>query len=137
MAERPKFLLDTNIASYIIRGADATLRAKLQSVRVADVGISAISAGELLYGLARRPGAAALQAAVEAFLKHVQSVPWDADAAAAYGPLRASLEAKGTPLGNLDTLIAAHALAYGAVLVTNDQAFRRVAGLVVADWTAS
>ena len=91
--------------------------------------------GELLYGLARKPEATALKAAVEAFLQYVEALPWDSQAAAVYGRLRARLEAQGTPVGNLDTLIAAHALASGATLVTNDQALARVEGLSVEDWT--
>jgi tRNA(fMet)-specific endonuclease VapC len=82
----------------------------------------------------RKPGATALAAAVSAFLRHVQALPWDSEAAARYGTLRAQLEAAGTPVGNLDTLIAAHALAVGATLVTHDRAFRQVPGLVVEDW---
>ena len=62
---------------------------------------------------------------------------WDSAAATRYGALRAVLEANGTPLGNLDTLIAAHALATAAILVTNDQAFARVPNLAIENWIAS
>jgi tRNA(fMet)-specific endonuclease VapC len=61
-------------------------------------------------------------------------MPWDSAAADAYGRLRAALEAAGTPMGNLDTMIAAHALAEGCVVVTRDKAFGRVPGLLVEDW---
>jgi len=129
------YLLDTNTASFIIRG-NARLLERLQAQPVAAIGISAVTEAELLYGLARKPAAAALAAAVAAFLRHVQALPWDSEAAARYGVLRAALEAAGTPLGGMDTLIAAHAMATDATLVTNDQAFRRVPGLGVEDWTA-
>lgn len=131
----PLYLLDTNIASHVIRGSHAAVLQRLQGHPVSSVAISSITEAELRYGLARKPGASALAAAVGTFLRHVQTLPWDSEAAAAYGPLRARLEAAGTPLGNLDTLIAAHALAIGATLVTNDQAFARVPALVVEDWT--
>ena len=91
--------------------------------------------GELFYGLARKPEAIALKTAVLAFLSRLDVLPWDRAAAERYGALRASLERLGTPLGNLDTLIAAHALSVDAALVTNDQAFARIEGLQVEDWT--
>lgn len=127
------YLLDTNTASFIIRGEPHPL-ARLQAHPVSAVGISAVTEAELLYGLARKPSATALAAAVSAFLRHVQALPWESEAAARYGALRAELEAAGTPLGGMDMLIAAHALAIGAVLVTNDQAFRRAPGLTIEDW---
>jgi tRNA(fMet)-specific endonuclease VapC len=130
----PLYLLDTNIASQIIRGTHAGLLQRLQGHPVSAIAISSITEGELLYGLARKPGATALAAAVGAFLRHVQALPWDSEAASRYGQLRAELEAAGTPLGNLDTLIAAQALAVGATLVTHDRAFRHVPELVVEDW---
>jgi tRNA(fMet)-specific endonuclease VapC len=130
----PRYLLDTNIASFIIRGSPSSLLHRLQSHPVSAIAISSVTEAELRYGLARKPGAAALAEAVRSFLRHVQTLPWDSEAATRYGPLRAQLEAAGTPLGNLDTLIAAHALAVGATLVTNDQAFARAPGLVIEDW---
>ncbi len=66
---------------------------------------------------------------------HVTILPWDSDAAQQYGQLRATLERDGQPMGNLDTMIGAHALAAGAVLVTHDHAFRRIKKLKVEDWT--
>jgi tRNA(fMet)-specific endonuclease VapC len=76
-----------------------------------------------------------LQNIVDEFLLRVDVLPWDSDAAQHYGPLRATLEREGQAMGNLDTMIGAHALAVGAVLVTNDHAFRRIKKLKVADWT--
>lgn len=137
MAGPSLFLLDTNTASFIIRGSNPRLFARLQAHQVSSTGISTVTEAELRYGLARKPGATALAAAVQAFLRHVQALPWDSDAAVRYGVLRAELEAAGTPLGGMDTLIAAHALAIGATLVTNDRAFRRVPGLIVEDWAAA
>lgn len=134
VAPAQRFLLDTSATSFVIRGANPALLQRLQSHPVASVAISCVTEAELLYGPARKPGATALAAAVSAFLRHVQAQPWDSEAAARYGTLRAQLEAAGTPLGNLDTLIAAHALAVSVTLVSHDRAFRQVPDLVVEDW---
>ena len=135
MAEVTGYMLDTNAASAVIRG-DATLMARLRAQPVSSMCISAVTEAELRYGLARKPGARALHGAVASFLQHVRSQPWDHAAALQYGELRAGLEAACTPLGNLDTLIAAHALAVGVTLVTRDRAFQRVPGLRVEDWSS-
>lgn len=97
--------------------------------------LSAITEGELLFGLAKRPEAKRLHRAVDEFLQRVDVLPWDSAVAARYGVLRAETSRKGKTLGSLDLLIAAHALAAGSVLVTNDQAFRMVDGLPIEDWT--
>ena len=81
------------------------------------------------------PEATKLRALVADFLLTVTILPWDSDAAKQYGALRPELEATGRTIGNLDTMIGAHALALGAVLVTNDGAFARIGDLKVADWT--
>ena len=130
-----RYLLDTNIASYIIKGNIPSVRRRLLRVPMAQVAISAVTESELRYGVARRPGATQLQKIVEEFLLRVTVLPWDSDATQQYGHLRASLESAGSPMGNLDLMIGAHALALGAVLVTNDQAFTRIRKLKVEDWT--
>jgi tRNA(fMet)-specific endonuclease VapC len=137
MAEKTPYMLDTNTASFIIRGAGQALKDKLRSVPMASLCISAVTRGELLYGLARKPDASALRAAVHAFLLRVEALPWDAEVADHYGVLRAALEAQGAPMGSLDMMIAAHAIARGCTLVTSDQAFRRIDGLIVEDWAAA
>lgn len=129
-------MLDTNTASHVIKGSSEPVRARLLTTPTNAVCISAITEGELRFGLAKRPKAVRLATGVEAFLLRVSILPWDSLAAVRYGPLRASLEGAGTPLGRLDTLIAAHALAAGAVLVTHDGAFTRVPGLTIEDWQA-
>ena len=131
-----RYMLDTNMASYIVRGPSPALAARLVAVPMAQLCVSSITQGELLYGLAKKPGATNLQTAVREFLTRVDVLAWDNAAATRYGALRAALEANGTPLGNLDTLIAAHALAADAILVTNDQAFARVPALVVENWVS-
>lgn len=130
-----QYLLDTNIASYIIKGNVPAVRRRLLRVPMAQVSISTVTEGELRYGVARRPGATHLQKIVEEFLLRVTILPWDSEAAQQYGQLRASLESAGQPMGNLDMMIGAHALALGAVLVTNDQVFTRIKKLKAEDWT--
>jgi tRNA(fMet)-specific endonuclease VapC len=137
MSAAPRYMLDTNIASYIIRGPSPALAVRLRAVPMAQICVSSITQGELLYGLARKPDATNLQIAVREFLARVEVLGWDSRVATRYGVLRAALEAGGTPLGNLDTLIAAHALTVDAVLVSNDQAFARVPALVVENWAGA
>ncbi|HEY6388381.1 MAG TPA: PIN domain-containing protein [Candidatus Acidoferrum sp.] len=84
---------------------------------------------------ARKREAVRLKTAVDEFLLRVDSLPWDSNAARRYADLRAALEIAGTPMGNLDMMIAAHALAAEAVLVTNDRCFRRLKHLRIEDWT--
>ena len=128
------YMLDTNMASYIIRGPSPALAARLTGMPMAQLCVSAITKAELLYGVARKPDAVSLQIAVREFLARAEVLLWDDDAAVRYGTLRAELEGRGKPLGNLDMLIAAHALASNSILVTNDKAFSNVHGLTVENW---
>ncbi len=136
MSAPPRYMLDTNIASYMLRGGNPALSDRLATVPMASVCISAVTQGELLYGVARRPGSRGLAQAVRELLSRLEVLAWDGAAATRYGILRARLEMEGQPLGSLDALIAAHAIASDARLVTNDRALARVPGLVVEDWTA-
>jgi len=129
------YLLDTNIASCIIKGNSPAVDRRLVKVAMAQLAISAVTEGELRFGAARLPRAARLHSLIEEFLLRVAILPWDSDAARQYGQLRATLEREGQPIGNLDVMIAAHALAVSAVLVTNDHAFARIKKLKVEDWT--
>jgi tRNA(fMet)-specific endonuclease VapC len=132
------YMLDTNTASYIIKGEPAVVREYLLKVPMASVCISSITQAELLRGVARKPEAKRLPIAVKEFLIRVEIMPWDSDAAEAYAKLRTSCESEGTPLGTMDMLIAAHSVAVGATLVTNDQAFYRIKHhLLLEDWTGS
>jgi tRNA(fMet)-specific endonuclease VapC len=87
------------------------------------------------FGVARLPQATKVAIVVEEFLLRVEVLPWDSPAARQYARLRAALEEHGEPMGNLDLMIAAEALAVDAILVSNDRVFRRVKGLKVEDWT--
>ena len=130
-----RYLLDTNIASYVIKGNIPAVRRHIVQVPMAQLAISAVTEGELRYGAARRPDAARWRTIVDEFLLRMTILPWDSEAAQRYGQIRAALEREGQLMGNLDTMIGAHALALGAVLVTNDQAFTRIRELSVEDWT--
>ena len=130
-----EYLLDTNFASYIIKGNVPAVRRRLVRVPMAQVFISAVTEGELRYGVARQPTATRLQQIVEEFLLRVTILSWDSQAAKHYGQLRADLERLGQPMGNLDMMIGAHALAVGAILVTNDRVLARVKKLKVEDWS--
>jgi tRNA(fMet)-specific endonuclease VapC len=129
------YLLDTNIASYVIKGNIPAVRLRLTQVPMAHVFVSSITEGELRYGAALRPGATKLQQIVEEFLLRVTILAWESKAAQEYGLLRASLEQTGQSMGNLDLMIAAHALAAGTILVTNDRVFTRIKKLKVENWT--
>lgn len=130
-----RYLLDTNTASYIIKGNLPRVRERLMAVAVHEVGISVVTEAELRLGAARLTGAERLARAVEEFLLRLEILPWDSQAAKHYAELRAEFETKGETLGNLDLMIAAHALATKTVLVTSDRVFRRVNRLAVEDWS--
>ena len=128
-------LLDTKTAICIIEGNVPAVRRRLVEIPMAQVAVSTVTEGELRNGVARRPDATRLQMIVDEFLLRLTILPWDSEAARHYGDLRASLEGEGRPMGNLDIMIAAQALASDLVLVTHDQAFKRIRKLKIEDWT--
>jgi tRNA(fMet)-specific endonuclease VapC len=132
------YLLDTNIASHVVRGDRPEITRRLSRIPVAEVRISAVTEGELRFGLARRNHPVSLSEHVTQFLARVDVLPWDREVALVYGDLRAACEASGVALAPLDMMIAAHAVAADAVLVTRDKAFSQVAGpLKTDDWSAA
>lgn len=130
-----RYLLDTNMASYVIKGNFPRVRERLLKVPMAQISISVITEAELRFGIARRPEAVRLKTAVEEFLLRVEVLTWDSEAAQRYAQVRAALERAGETMGNLDKMIVAHALAAQAVLVTHDRAFRRVKHVKIEDWS--
>lgn len=129
-----RYLLDTNTVSYILRGQPAQVRARLLAAPATEVGISVVTEAELRFGAVRRPNQTKLMRLVEEFLSRVEIAAWDSAAAVRYAELRAAQEQAGRPLGNLDLMIAAHAGALAATLVTSDQALRGLPGIVSEDW---
>jgi tRNA(fMet)-specific endonuclease VapC len=132
------YLLDTSIASHVIRGDKPRISRRLASLRIEEIAISAVTEGELLYGLARRNHPAALTERVRQFLLRVDVLAWDHEVTQVYADLRASCKTKGVSLAALDMMIAAQAVAANAVLVTNDKAFSRVPDpLRTENWEAT
>ncbi|ULA62472.1 MAG: tRNA(fMet)-specific endonuclease VapC [Nitrospira sp.] len=130
-----KLMLDTNICIYLIKQQPPSVLERFLSHQVGDIGISSITVAELDYGASKSRQASKNRAALEQFLAPLDMASFDREAASAYGKLRAALEQKGTPIGNMDLLIAAHALSLGVRLVTNNgREFRRVPGLKVENW---
>jgi tRNA(fMet)-specific endonuclease VapC len=128
-------MLDTNTVSYIVKRRSMVARQKLNDLGDNEAAcISAVVEGELRYGLIKRPQAGALQRWIEAFIDSMQVLSWGSMEARVYGELRARQEASGKILDHPDLLIAAHALATGAILVTNDKVFAQVRGLRVVSW---
>ncbi len=134
MTPLTRYMLDTNTVSHLLKRHPAVTR-RVVAVPITTVCISAITQGELLFGLARRPDATALHDAVREFLRRVDVLPWDAATSEVYGPVRAAAQREGRVLAPMDLLIGSHALSVDAVLVTNDRAFAQLSGLAVEDWT--
>ena len=127
-------LLDTNICIYIINTKPPEVLARFHQYRLGEIGICSVVAAELAYGVAKSQSARN-RAALEMFLAPLDILPFDTPALWAYGDLRANLERQGTPIGALDTMIAAHALSLDATLVThNTREFARVSGLRLENW---
>jgi len=123
-------MLDTNMVSYIAKGHSKAARARMLNLEENEVVcLSAITEAEIRFGLAKRPEAVVLRERMEWFLAAVKILPWGSEEAKAYGALRASLDSSGKTLENMDMQIAAHAIALGATLVTNDKAFAQVEDL--------
>ena len=131
-----KLLLDTNICIYIIKQQPASVLKHFLEYQIGDIGISSITLSELRYGVAKSQHQDKNSKALDLFITPLEVVPFDDAAALAYGGIRATLEKAGTPIGSMDMLIAAHAVALGIPLVTNNtREFERVPGLEVVDWT--
>lgn len=130
-----KFLLDTNICIYLIKKKPPQVLEKFKSYSVGEIGVSSITVAELQYGVEKSQRPAQNRKALSQFLIPLVIADFDDQAAEAYGKARAALEAQGTLIGALDTLIAAHALSLGVTLVTNNtREFSRVADLRLTNW---
>jgi tRNA(fMet)-specific endonuclease VapC len=131
-----RYLLDTNIISDLIRNPHGKAAKRIDKVGEDNICTSIIVAAELRYGCAKS-GSERLLKAVEDVLGEITVLPFDVPADTAYGGIRAELEAAGKPIGGNDLLIAAHAHATGATIVTNNTGeFKRIRGLKVENWLA-
>ena len=132
----PRFMLDTDTCSYIMKRSSPAVLKRLRTVAVTDVCMSMITKAELLYGVEVSPRRAQDAAALAAFLPYVEALDFGGDAALHYAEIRAALKTRGALIGANDLFIAAHARALGLVLVTNNVAeFRRVTDLKLENWT--
>jgi tRNA(fMet)-specific endonuclease VapC len=130
-----RFLLDTNTVSFHIRRSSLALQRRIRRTPASQVGLSVITEMEIRFGLARNPGLR-IAPLVEEFLEGIEVLPLTTDVARVYARARADLESRGTPIGPLDLMIAAHGLSIGATVVTTNLGeFRRVRGLRCRDWT--
>jgi tRNA(fMet)-specific endonuclease VapC len=134
MTDVVRYLLDTNIVSDLVRSPHGVVALQIARVGETSVFTSIVVASELRFGAAKR-NSVRLSEQVERILAAIEVLPFDAPADQHYAGLRLALELKGTPIGPNDLLIAAHALAHSATLVTaNTGEFSRVPGLVVENW---
>jgi tRNA(fMet)-specific endonuclease VapC len=128
------FMLDTDISSYIIRRRPATLLEKFEQ-HAETLSVSVMTAAELRFGVekAARPPLAEL---VEAYLERLAILDWTNEVTGHYARIRSQLERTGKPIGNMDLLIASHAVSQGLTLVTNNiRHFSNVPGLKVEVWS--
>lgn len=129
-----RYLLDTNTCIYIINRRPAKVFERFAGLHVGEIAISSITGAELAFGVAKS-GSQRNQLALDKFLAPLEILPFDEAAMRRYGILHSDLERQGTPIGALDLLIAAHALALGTTLVSNNlREFRRVKGLSLDNW---
>ncbi len=131
-----KVMLDTDTCIYLTKRRLPSILNRLAEYRVGDVGISVVTLAELEYGVSKSTDPERNQQALNEFLLPLEIAPFDRSACSYYGRIRTALERKGSPIGSMDLLIAAHALSLSILLVTNNEKeFRRVPGLRVENWT--
>ena len=130
------YMLDTNICVFLIKKKTPILIERLQKTLPGDLYLSAITLAELEHGVEKSLFPTRNSNALMCFLSMVEILPFNDKATREYGKIKTDLQKLGTPIGPLDTLIAAHARAIGAVLVTNNtKEFARVNDLRLEDWT--
>ncbi|MBH9970675.1 MULTISPECIES: type II toxin-antitoxin system VapC family toxin [unclassified Commensalibacter] len=128
------YLLDTNICIYIINNKPPHVFEKFKQFQLGQLGISSITASELAFGI-EKSGSQRNKQALNKFLAPLEILPYDEQSIWRYAQLRHQLQSTGQPIGSLDMLIAAHALALDVTLVTNNvKEFKRVKGLIVENW---
>jgi tRNA(fMet)-specific endonuclease VapC len=134
----PRYMLDTDTSSHIMRRSHDLLLKRLAKVPVNDVCISVITKSELLYGIEVSPKRRQDEAALDAFLRYAEILDFPDKASSHYAKIRADLKARGAMIGANDLLIAAHARSLGLTLITNNtREFRRVRNLAIENWTTT
>ena len=130
-----RYMLDTNICIYVIKHKPVTVFQKLQNINPEDVCISSVTYAELVHGVEKSAAVEKNRLALSMLLANMEILDFDVDAADCYGKIRAALEKKGTPIGPLDMMIAAHAQSLGYTVVTNNvNEFSRVSALQIENW---
>ena len=130
-----RYMLDTNICIYVIKHKPETVFRKLQTIHPEDVCISSVTYAELVHGVEKSAAVEKNRLALSMLLANMEILDFDVDAADCYGKIRAVLEKKGTPIGPLDMMIAAHAQSLGYTVVTNNvKEFSRVSALQIENW---
>lgn len=130
-----RYMLDTNTCIYLIKHHPPEVREKLGTISVGEIGVSSIAIAELWYGITESTKRKHNEGALNDFLDYVTVLDWPMKAAPQYGFVRSHLKKRGTPIGAMDLLIAAHAIALNTVLVTNNmREFRRVPRLKLENW---
>ena len=133
-----RVLLDTNICIYMIKNKPPEVRKHFEQFVPGDIAISSITVAELQYGVEKSAARDKNALALEAFLLPLEIAPFDTESALAYGKIRAELEKQGKPIGSMDMLIAAQAIAQGFTLITHNlKEFERVPGLKCETWANS
>jgi tRNA(fMet)-specific endonuclease VapC len=132
-----KILLDTNICIYMIKNNPPEVRKHFQNSTPGDVHVSSVTVAELAYGVEKSAAREKNASALEAFLLPLVILSFDLDAALAYGKIRHILERRGTPIGGMDMLIAAQAIAHNFLLITHNlKEFQRIPNLHCETWIA-
>jgi tRNA(fMet)-specific endonuclease VapC len=134
----PRYMLDTDTCSYIMRRSRVAVLKRLAKVAVSDVCISVITKSELLFGVEVSPKRRQDEVALTAFLQYVEVLDFPDKACSHYAKIRADLKTSGTMIGANDLFIAAHARSLRLTLITNKiREFRRVRGLSIDNWTTA
>ncbi len=133
-----RYMLDTDISSYVMKRSHDVLVQRMQKVSVGDVCISVITKSELLYGIEVSPRRKQDETALNGFLRYIEVLEFPDEASSHYAAIRADLKRSGTMIGANDLFIAAHARSLGLTLVThNTREFGRVPKLSIEDWTTA
>jgi len=132
-----RYMLDTDICSYVIRERPLEVFEKFKKVEVNQLCISTVTYAELIYGVEHSSSRKINRPIIDDFARHLDIIAWDEEAAEHYGKIRAFLRVKGNIIGSMDMMIAAHVRSRNMILVTNnDKHFKRVPKLRIENWVA-